>query len=481
MHRLERLLLISLIVGSVAACVPSSPEPTVAPPEVPLRPEFTSDLQDLEGLQYDIQLAVDPSRSRVTGHQDVLYTNTEEIPLEELYLRLFPATTSFGGAMTVTHLLMGGSLVTPAIELEGSALRLPLRPALLPGQAITLSMDLTTTVPRDGLHGYGQLSSSQSVMALPNVYPLIPVYDDEGWNMEIAPSYGDAVYSDVAVYRVRVTVPSTMTLVTTGSCTTPMAETWNCTAAPTRDFMLVASERYQRVSRLVEGTVVNSYFYPEHEPEGSEVLQIAVDALVTFTEMFGPYPYAELDIVETPTRAGGIEYPGLVVIGERLYDTGTKLEWVVAHEVAHQWWYAVVGNDQVDEPWLDESLAQYSTLLYYERIHNPRAAEDILNDQFLYAHTGLVLRGDDRPVGLPVSAYSPNSYISVVYNKGPLYFHSLREDVGDDSFFTILQTYYVRHRYRIATAESFLTTVQIVTGDPHSDLFEEWILGTANR
>jgi hypothetical protein len=482
MHRIKALLLSSLIVGAMTSCAPSSSQPTVVPPEVPLRPEFSNDIQEIgEGLLYDIDLSVDPSSSCVTGHQDVLYTNSEEVPLDNLYLRLFPSTTSYGGAMTVTNLLLGGSVVTPAIELEGSALRLPMHPALLPGQTVTLSMDFVTDVPRDGIHGFRQLSSYHRVMALPNIYPLIPIYDDEGWNVEIAPSYGDATYSDVAVFQVRVTAPNTITLITTGSCTIPAVGTWDCTAGPVRDFMLVASDRYQMESRLVEGTVVNSFFFPEHEREGSEVLQIAVDALVTFSELFGPYPYAELDVVETPTRAGGIEYPGLVVIGERLYDTGARLEWVVAHEVAHQWWYAIVGNDQVDEPWLDESLAQYSTLLYYERIHGARAAEDILDDQFRYAHTGLMLRGDDRPVGLPVAAYSPNSYVSVVYDKGPLYFHSLRERVGDESFFAILQTYYARHRYRIATADSFLTTVQIVTGDRQVDLYEEWILGTSNQ
>ena len=482
MNRTKALLLSSLILGSMSTCAPPSPQPTIVPPEIPLRPEFSNDIQDVgEGPSYSLELAIDPSVSCVTGQQDILYTNTEEEPLEELYLRLFPATPSFGGALTVTHLMLGGSVVTPAIELEGSALRIPLHPTLLPGQTVTLSMEFITNVPRNNLHGYRQLSSSQGVIALPNIYPIIPVYDDEGWNIEVAPSHGDAVYSDVAVYQVKVTIPSTMTLITTGSCTNPVAGIWDCAAGPARDFMLVASDRYKRESQLVEGTVVNSFFYPEHGLEGSEVLQIASDALITFSELFGPYPYAELDVVETPTRAGGIEYPGLVVIGERLYDTGTRLEWVVVHEVAHQWWYAVVGNDQVDEPWLDESLAQYSTLLYFERVHGSRAAEDILNDRFLSAHTGLMLRGDDRPVGLPVASYSPSAYISVVYNKGPLYFHSLREEVGDESFFTILQTYYTRYRYRIATAESFLTTVQIVTGDQHRDIFEEWILGTTNQ
>ncbi len=86
----------------------------------------------------------------------------------------------------------------------------------------------------------------------------------------------------------------------------------------------------------------------------------------SYDQRIGAYPFSELDVVATPTSAGGIEYPGLVVIADSLYKEDTTFrEVVVAHEVAHQWWYSLVGNDQIDEPWLDEAFAQFTTALYY--------------------------------------------------------------------------------------------------------------------
>jgi aminopeptidase N len=81
------------------------------------------------------------------------------------------------------------------------------------------------------------------------------------------------------------------------------------------------------------------------------------------------------------------------------------------------------------------------------------------------------------PAGLPANAYPPGLYFDIVYDKGALYFHELRERVGDEAFFGTLQTYYDRHRYQIATSESFLATVEEVTGDRHRDLYEKWIGG----
>jgi hypothetical protein len=479
--RTVRHLLWTLILSLVACTAFGSPT-EIVPPDEPLLPQYASDLEDYAGgTRYEIELALDLDAARVVGQQVINYVNAKEQPLGELYLRLYPATPGYGGSMTVTNILLEGEPLDPIAELEGTALLLPLETALQPGQEVTLSMLFTATVPTGNTRGYEQLVYMNGVMTLPNIYPLIPVYDDEGWNVELAEVYGDAVYSDSAFYRVGVTAPSELTFVASGSCTNPQPGEWECVAAPARDFMLLVGQEYDRASRLVEGVVVNSYYYSGHEELGVEALDVAADALEVFTTLFGPYPYAELDVVETPTSAGGIEYPGLVVIAERLYESGGRLEWVVAHEVAHQWWYAVVGNDQVDEPWLDEALTQYTTLLYFEEVDGRGSAENLMGQYFTQIHAGMRIRGEDMPVGLPVSAYPPDMYSPVVYSKGPLYFHALRERLGDETFFTFLQAYYTRHRYRIATADSLLTTLQMVSGSEQRDLFEEWVLGTANQ
>jgi hypothetical protein len=137
-----------------------------------------------------------------------------------------------------------------------------------------------------------------------------------------------------------------------------------------------------------------------------------------------------------------------------------------------------VGNDQIDDPWLDEALTQYSTMLYYEKAYGKQRADGILYGVFVETYEGLKRMGRDIPAGLPANAYPPDLYWDIVCDKGALYFHELRERVGDEAFFNILQTYYVRHRYQIAPPDSFLDTVEEITGDPHLGLYDAWMGGS---
>lgn len=467
------------LVLAGTACLPGLPPspPTPIPP-LPTVSPLPPDAFALAS-RYAISLTVDPAAAQIAGYQEVLYTNAETVPLRDLYLRLFPNTPGYGGMMKVANVRMNGEMVSPEVGLSGSALRILLNPPLAPGQSVAMSLTFTVTVPLTDEMDFAQFVYTDGVMALPNVYPMIPVYDDEGWNAEVAPAYGDAVYSDVAFYRVEVTAPPTMMLVASGTCAGEGAGRWLCQAGPVRDFVLILGDNYQVTGQVAEGVMVNSYFYTDHREGGEQALRTAVDALTLYSRLFGPYPYGELDVVETPTFAGGIEYPTVVVISDLLYTGHPRLEWVVAHEVAHQWWYGIIGSDQVDEPWLDEALTQYSTLLYHEFLYGSVAAADILENDFQKTYDRLVEDGTDMPVRLPVAAYPPELYYAVVYRKGPLYFHALRQRVGDEAFFAILQTYYRRHRFGIATPESFLQTVQAVTGRAYRDLYERWIMGTS--
>jgi hypothetical protein len=419
-----------------------------------LRAPFRSDEDQFpNATRYDLELAVDPEEVTVTGHEEISYTNTEDVPLDALYVRLFPNTPGYGGTMTVTHIALDGLPVEPIEELEGSALRIPLESPLPPEAHLGLALDFTLALPTDQdpansrtpSEGYRQLGTYEGTVALANAYPLVPAYDDEGWNVELAPTYGDAVFSDVAFFDVRITAPARMTLAASGTCTTSATrggtKSWSCIAGPMRDFNAIVGGDYEMRSRDVRGTMVNSLFFAEHEEGGSRALGYASQAMRLFDSRIGPYPFTELDVVETPTIAGGIEYPGLVVINGSYYEgEGGQMEWVVVHEVLHQWWYSLVGNDQVDEPWLDEALVQYCTLLYFEEQYGQDVAEMLLESVFWEPYEELQATGCDRPTGLPVAAYSRSDYGPLIYQKGPLYFHELRQLVGAEAFWEILRT-----------------------------------------
>jgi hypothetical protein len=471
---------------STSTPTPSRPAPDY---DEALREPFREDDEQFpNATRYDLELAIDVDEATVSGREGIWYTNTEAVPLDALYLRFFPNSPSYGGTMTVTNLMLDGQPVAGERELEGSALRVDLEPALALEEQVELSLDFSLALPTDQSPansrkpggGYRQLGYYEGTVALANAYPMVPVYNDEGWNVELAPSHGDAVFSDVAFFDVTITGPERMVLAASGTCNASPAgteeRTWSCVGAPMRDFNAVLRDDYQVESEDADGVTVKSVFYAEHEEGGERALDYASEAMRLFNARIGPYPFSELDVVETPTLAGGIEYPGLVVINSSYYTDGSeRMEWVVVHEVLHQWFYSIVGNDQVDEPWLDEALAQYGSLLHYEDKYGEDVANRLLESVFRRPYEQLREAGNDKPAGLPVAAYGSSEYGTIVYQKGPLYFHELRQEVGEETFWEILQRYFEQNRYRIATPEDWLAAVEAVTGEQYRDLYEAWI------
>jgi hypothetical protein len=430
---------------------------------------------------YHIAVTIDDTLTAIDGAQEVRYTNAEAIPLEEVYFRLYP--NLMGGAITVTNLQVNGTLMAPEVELADSAMRVPLPAPLEPGEQVVLTMDFAIIVPQDEGGGhYGTFILDEEILALAHFYPILAVYDDEGWNLEIPPDSGDLVYSESAFYRVQVTAPEPVTLAASGveiaRETTGGRQQVTYVAGPMRDFYLVGSERFERVSGTVGATTLHSYTFPEFRDAGQRVLDTATAALLSYAGHFGPYPFVELDLASTPTLALGVEYPGIVVNALRMYDpanqayTPVMLESTTAHEVAHQWFYSTVGNDQLDEPWLDESLAQLATMLYFEDTYGAAGRNGFRES--LLARWQRVDR-EELPVGLPVAAYSGAEYGAIVYGRGPLFFEALEEEIGADAFAAFLRDLYETHRWGVATTESLREVAESACACDLGGLFSEWI------
>jgi aminopeptidase N len=141
--------------------------------------------------------------------------------------------------------------------------------------------------------------------------------------------------------------------------------------------------------------------------------------------------------------------------------------------VAHQWFYALIGGDQLHEPWLDEALATYATALYYEHEGRPGAAAGYLSQ----------LRASVRshpdpasPIGLGVGDYSdPGTYGLIVYHKGALFLDALRGEIGDEVFEDFLQDYYAAFRYGFASGKDFQHTVEGSCSCDLDSLFDLWV------
>jgi aminopeptidase N len=317
------------------------------------------------------------------------------------------------------------------------------------------------------------------VLTLPNFYPLIPVYDDEGWNVELAPGYGDAVYSDTALYQVSISAPADQRVVASGVCEASADganQIWRCVSGPMRDFMIAMSADYVAASTQIDGITINSYALTQDSKAGERGLDYVARAVQTYEKRIGQYPFTELDLIETPTTAGGIEYPGVIVVAEQVYADAQAQEFTTVHESAHQWWYSLVGNDQVEEPWIDESLTQYTSILYFRDRYGADQAQFLVAFVFAEPYDRAKKAGQDLRADLPVAGYSESQYGAIVYGKAPLFFDALHEAIGDEKYNVFMRTYFERYRYGIATAQDLLDAAATQVDRARLDtLIQKWI------
>ncbi len=475
----------SVTPSSTATATPALPAPMLS--DIPwddrsvfepgLIPSQRNALKELPGASvYHLDLTINEDMTHVSGKLEVRYTNTEDVNLNEIVFRLFP--NILDGKMTVSDVLLNGSPTKTMQENQDSVLMVGMPYPLQPGDQAVISMNYQVEIPTTEGGNYAVLATIDGVMALAHAYPMIPAYDDEnGWYVETPPNYGDVTYSDTAYYLVRASLPAGQTVDASGFEIDRKEQegkeiiTW--AAGPMRDFYLVSSARYQVMEEKVGDTVVRAYAPGELGAENELALQYAIDALTTFNEAYEDYPFTELAVAGTPTTAGGVEYPGIVVVALSLYDEEQPFfEVATAHEVGHQWFYSVVGNDQIHHPWLDESLTQYNTMLYFGKVYGPAGYEE--------ERTSQQLRWDyiddaDIPLDLPVAAYDEAEYSGIIYGRGGVFFDELRKQMGDDAFAKFQKDYYHTYKWGIATTDGLKNVAEAACNCDLTPLFEAWV------
>lgn len=420
----------------------------------------------------------------ITGRLTVQFVNPTGAPLRELPLRLYPNLRQYGeGRMVVRDIAVDGTPVTPELPplyaVAGATpaappdpgsgdlllLRIPLSRALPANGTATIAMDFTTTVPMASPDGAGQFAFTPETgtWALSQWFPMLAGYDPaSGWDLEPPAAWSDPGFANTALFDVTLTAPRALVLVTTGVQVAERAEeeyrVQRFTTGPAREFTVVADDDVASTSTTVGETVVTSYYSPADAAGGAQILAWGAQALAIFAELFGPYPYAELDLVAVPGIVGS-EFPQMVFIGADFYDdpvgAGSRpgaIEFLVAHEVSHQWWYGLVGNNQHEHAFLDESLAEYSAVLYFERQYGTEAAAEQVNRGLTLPYASLLLTTGDQVVDQPTAAFpNADAYYTTVSRKGALGLAALRAEMGDEAFVAGLRDYLAASRFGVAS------------------------------
>lgn len=466
---------------------------------------------------YDIDLQLDLERGTFEALERLDFHNRTTETLDRVVLRVYGNEFGREGEeppVTVTSAKASGSAV--AVEHPGpTTFIVPLPAPLPPGRRVELEVAFAGRLPQQepgqtgmlrqgldmlqgllgmgggGIEGYGILSMGDGIVSLAAWYPALARYfaDERRWDIDEPTGIGDVGTEELANYRVRVRIPGQATVASSGvelaRGATPTDVTYGGVAL--RDFTVLASRTYLVVERVVGETTVRAYVPQGREQFAQRILDYAVAALEVFERRFGPYTLTELDVAAAPLigGAGGVEFPGIVTVAtmllqdlsesfgalvpagmDRLPILDEMVEFVVVHEVAHQWWNGLIGSDSVRHPFLDEGMAQYSSMLYFEdRYGAERAALTGDRNVKLNYHVFRLMGSPDGAVDRATGDFSgPLEYAALVYGKGPYFWAAVRQAIGDDAFGRTLRAYYDRHVYKVAEPEAFARLAGELTG-----------------
>lgn len=353
---------------------------------------------------------------------------------------------------------------------------------LYPDESVTLDMSFTVTLPEVN-HRFGV---GEHNVNLANFYPVLCVYDG-GFSQYPYTENGDPFVSECADYDVTLTIPDDYTAVCSGRSERSEEggkATYRMTAECVRDVAFVLGTDLKTVSRTLslggaEVTVEYAYLSDE-SPETA--LSAAAESLTYYSETFGDYAYPYYAVVETDFPYGGMEYPALAMISSTL--PADDVPTVIAHETAHQWWYAAVGSNQFEAAWQDEGLAEYSTALFLDA--HPGygdAYADFVhrceNGYRAFFSVKSQLSGEvDTSMTRPLTSFSgAYEYRNIAYDKGVILFDRVRSVTGDKKFFAALCDYYRKYTGKIATPEDLIACFG-GAGSNVEGLFESFLSGS---
>lgn len=485
------VILIASILVSIAPALAQSPLPSPVPgstynPDdlLAIKPSLRDDIAVAlpPGMPvYDIAVALSADNTRprtLEGRLVVDYTNTTGESLEELPFRLYANSAAENHDVVMIESAVVNNVVSNVdLTVDQSIATLPFPEPLAPGDGARIEITFTTNVPTDESLHYGILNfaSDTETWSLAHWYPVIAGRDPvTGWMLEPTSEYGDPIFTDAGLYTVSVTAPEELTLITSGVEVNSTVNgdgmaTTVFNAAPSRDFVMFADAGMDVTTREVAGTTISSWYQPANHEAGETVTVWGEQSLTLFNDLLGEYPYRELQLAEIDIyNAAGVEFPQLIAISSDYYERPIHTSspgyfaFTVAHEVVHQWFYNIVGNNQYKYAFIDEGLTNFlSSKVYFSEFWNEMVGEQMYNRHILSPYEKAVGSSVDPLIDTPTDDFATQGeYVTAVYSKAAVGFAAIHEEIGDDAFFNALQEYVQDFQFRVATPDDLLSAFQ---------------------
>ena len=486
-------------------------------------------------VDYRIRATLDPARQQLSGRETIHYVNHSPEALPYLWLFLeqnicAPGSVTnqldqpalvflgsifdfsckgFSGGLALEHVRVGLHEVPTAVF--GTTMRVDLPRPLAPGQVIDLDIGWRFTVPD---YGAGRMGHDGSLYELGQWYPRMAVYDDvRGWNHEPYIGGGE-FYLEYGRFDVALTVPADYVVGATGVLlnpeqvltaaqrarlararrssepvaiisadeagqaartrpTTRGTLTWRFAADSVRDFAFGAAPDFRWDASSYRRTLVHTLYRPS-APEWEEANRIVRDAVQYYSEQWYPYPYPHITSIEGPIE--GMEYP--MITFDPRSPSREERQWVLAHELGHQWVPMIVGSNERLYPWMDEGFNTFIDLGNAARYFKGTPYGDSIEIHPLHLYPDHAIPGKEEPlIWRPVESHD---LFWTGYQKPALMMQTLRYEVlGKERFDHAFRTYLRAWAYKHPTPADFFRVMRDASGMDLDFFWRDWIYTTA--
>ena len=400
-----------------------APVPAVAAADAPNSLGLTA--------SYDVTANIRWNTGRFSVTSVATVKNTTDNTVDALTFNFIPARI---GRLALREVRVGDEGATAQVDDVSLIVNMPV--PLDPGA------ETTVTIVYDATFNTGSKGKKWLFSKIDNVvtaYRWIPwLSKRHGWS---TPNFGETYVTQTAT-DVRVTLTSDRAGVkyaTTGQKVEGDGVGHVFVAHNVRDFNFSASTRYKVTTADYRGVSFSFYTF---SLSASTLTNLTRTAFDEFSDRVGEYPYATMDVAEIP-RGGGMESPGMFWIPSNATSYARK-RYLVTHEVAHQWFYGVVGNDQATDPFADEALAEFLS----------RSIIGFRNSKC----------GETRLDG-SVYDYGSRCYYEVIYVQGARYLDTYRDRVGGEAFWAGIRAYYDKFRFGLGGNYDLLKTLDDQAGE----------------
>lgn len=408
--------------------------------------------------RYELVATLDVDAGHLDAVETLTLTNRSGRQIDHLNLSVL--SRAFG-YVTLGEVTVGGEAVTPAWT-TGTNLEVPLPDGLAADATAEVVVRFALAVGNSGGAFTARLSRDNGVLSFGQWFPILSrVHDSYGIGDPQVTWTAERISLDLttttAQPRDAVACPGLVDAPATSGTQ------WRCIVDDVRDFTFVVNPRFRLTTRIVGETTMR--VYTETVP-GAIVADKAEQALIGLNEAYGTYPWPDLVLAEVGSGGGfSMEYPRAIHL------TRTKVTdtYVIYHEVAHQWWYAQVGNDQMREPWVDEGLADFSAR-YLMGTGEEQCSTRAIDAPIFAWEAGATAPGD---------WLSCDGYFHTVFYKTTELLTAVRGAMGNDAFFAALRSFIDAHRFGVTTGHALLSHLDAATSADLRPIYAAYVAEVA--